>query len=68
MSSVQYNNYEQVGEEIGRMFIRFKYYSPPKKIAVLCFMFFICGLPYYLIFYKLVRRYPGNLLRGNESL
>ena len=69
MSSVQYNNnYQLVGEELGRIFIRFKYYSPPKKFAVLCCMFFICGLPYYLIFYNLIRRYPGNLLRGNVSL
>ena len=45
MSSLQYNNnYQLVGEELGRIFIRFKYYSPPKKFALLEFSSLVTSL------------------------
>ena len=57
------NEAEQIGEHLGRIIIRFKYYSPQKKIAVFSFMFLIIGLPYYFVFYNLMNRESGNLLR-----
>ena len=57
------NNAEKIGENVGRFIIRFKYYSPPKKIAILFFIFSIIYLPYYFIFYTLAKR--DNLSRGN---
>jgi len=65
MPLVRHQEFELVGEELGRLFIRFRYYSPPKKLAVLCCIFFICGLPYYFIFYNLIINNSDNhLLRG----
>jgi hypothetical protein len=57
-------DFELVGEELGRSFIRFQRYSPPKKLLVLFSFIFICGLPYYFIFYNLMPRVEGNRLRG----
>jgi hypothetical protein len=54
-------DFELVGNELGRSFLRFQRYSPPKKLAVLCLMIFICGLPYYFIFYNLMSRNSGHL-------
>ena len=44
---------EEIGEDIGRLLLRFKYYSP-KKIAVFSFLI---GL--HFVFYNLI----GNLSR-----
>jgi hypothetical protein len=54
-------DFELIGEDLGRSFLRFQRYSPPKKLAVLCLMIFICSLPYYFIFYNLMRVDSGNL-------
>ena len=53
---------EKIGKELGRMFIRFKYYSPLQKMSFLCFMFLIIGIPYYFIFYNL--KGSRKFLRG----
>ena len=50
MTGVSNHNAEIVGEELGLLFIKFKHYSPPKKLAVIFLIFFICSFPYYLIF------------------
>ena len=41
---------EFVGNEFANILIKFKNYSPPKKIAFLLCILFFCSLPYYLIF------------------
>jgi len=53
---------EKIGEEMGRIFIRFKYYSPLQKIIFLYFMFLIIGIPYYFVFYNL--KGSHKFLRG----
>mgnify|MGYP001338953624 CR=1 FL=1 len=56
------NEAEKIGKELGRIIIRFKYYSPLQKISFFCFMFLIIGIPYYFIFYNL--KGSRKFLRG----
>jgi len=52
---------ELIGAGLARSFIRFQRYSPPKKLFFLFSFIFICGLPYYFIFYNLISRNSGHL-------
>ena len=60
MSRMSRREYEEVGETIGKLALRFKKYTPEQKCITLTLIFFISLLPYYFIYYSLIKT-PTNL-------
>lgn len=53
-----------VGKDLGYLFLKFKRYPLPKKILTFTYIFLCFGLPYYFLFYVLTRKPNQNLLRN----
>ena len=60
---IRLNDAEQIGEDLGNMFINFIKCPLPKKILVLIYLSLCCGIPYYFL-YSLKRNSNHLLLRG----
>ena len=65
MSRMRKDEYEEVGETLGKLALEFKKYTPQQKCITVAAIFFISALPYYFIYHSLTRT-PTNLRLTNS--